>query len=103
MELEKAAHAPATHPSRTLEGKAQENPDEQQEERIQRREQAIINKIMKGEEKGHYYLLLGPKGSGKTSMMIQAVSRDSIFVGLHIEKLERPCKLIMSFLLTRRR
>ena len=33
----------------------------------------MIDRIIKGEERGHYYLLLGPKGSGKTSMMIQSV------------------------------
>lgn len=74
MELEKAAHAPAAHQSRTLEGKAQEDRDNAPEERIRRTEQHMIDKIMRGEEKGHYYLILGPKGSGKTSMMIQAVS-----------------------------
>lgn len=73
MELEKASQAPAAHKSTTLEGKKQENRDKDQEERIRRREQHMIDKIMKGEEKGHYYLILGPKGSGKTSMMIQAV------------------------------
>jgi predicted AAA+ superfamily ATPase len=73
MELEKASKAPAAHQSTTLEGKKQEDRDSEQEERIRRREQHMIDKIMKGEEKGHYYLILGPKGSGKTSMMIQAV------------------------------
>lgn len=73
MELEKAAHAPAAHQSTTLEGKSQEDRDKEPEERIRRTEQDMIDRIMRGEEKGHYYLLLGPKGSGKTSMMIQAV------------------------------
>jgi len=73
MELEKASHAPAAHKSTTLEGKKQEDRDGIPEERIRRKEQHMIDKIMRGEEKGHYYLLLGPKGSGKTSMMIQAV------------------------------
>lgn len=77
MELEKASHAPAAHRSTTLEGKKQEDRDNEPEEHIQRREQHLINKIMRGEEKGHYYLILGPKGSGKTSMMIQAVSPDN--------------------------
>lgn len=73
MELEKASHAPAAYSSSSLEGKRQEDRDNAPEERIRRKEQHMIDKIMRGEEKGHYYLLLGPKGSGKTSMMIQAV------------------------------
>lgn len=80
MELEKAAHAPAKHPAETIENKSQDTrADEQPEERIQRKEQNIIDKIMRGELKGHYYLLLGPKGSGKTTMMIQSVGLHGLF------------------------
>lgn len=44
------------------------------DERIRRVEQDMIDRIIKGQDKGHYYLLLGPKGCGKTSMIIQSVS-----------------------------
>ena len=74
LELEKAARAPAHFSASTVEGKDQEASPEL-EERIRRAEQDTIDRIIKGQDKGHYYLLLGPKGSGKTSMMIQAVSK----------------------------
>ena len=74
LELEKAARAPAQFSASTLENMSQEESQEL-EERIRRDEQDMIDKIIKGQEKGHYYLLLGPKGAGKTSMMIQAVSQ----------------------------
>lgn len=70
LELEKAARAPSSTSAKT-----QPNGEESQEPetRIRRAEQDMIDRIIKGEERGHYYLLLGPKGSGKTSMMIQSV------------------------------
>ena len=70
LELEKAARAPSSTPARTQsDGEESQEP----ETRIRRAEQDMIDRIIKGEERGHYYLLLGPKGSGKTSMMIQSV------------------------------
>ncbi|KAF2680314.1 hypothetical protein K458DRAFT_489996 [Lentithecium fluviatile CBS 122367] len=42
---------------------------------IQRDEQERINKIMRGEEKGRYHLLIGEKGTGKSSMLIEAMSK----------------------------
>ncbi|EJT96744.1 hypothetical protein DACRYDRAFT_92062 [Dacryopinax primogenitus] len=41
---------------------------------VRRREQDLVDRIMSGEEKGHYYLLLGPKGTGKGSMIMDAMS-----------------------------
>ncbi|KAI5279917.1 hypothetical protein KEM52_004240 [Ascosphaera acerosa] len=40
------------------------------------REQDIVNDIIDGSAVGHYYLLLGPKGVGKTSMIIDAMRRN---------------------------
>ncbi|KAF9690941.1 hypothetical protein EKO04_011229 [Ascochyta lentis] len=42
---------------------------------IQRDEQDKINKIISGETKGRYHLLLGEKGTGKSSMLIDAMSK----------------------------
>ncbi|KAI9756075.1 MAG: hypothetical protein M1815_004188 [Lichina confinis] len=38
-------------------------------------EQAKVDAIVRGDEKGHYYLVVGEKGSGKTSMLIDAMHR----------------------------
>lgn len=42
---------------------------------IPREEQERIDKIMRGEEKGRYHLLIGEKGTGKSSMLIEAMSK----------------------------
>ncbi|KAJ4304718.1 hypothetical protein N0V90_000245 [Kalmusia sp. IMI 367209] len=42
---------------------------------IPREDQERINKIMRGEEKGRYHLLIGEKGTGKSSMLIEAMSK----------------------------
>ena len=42
---------------------------------IPREEQERINKIMRGDEKGRYHLLIGEKGTGKSSMLIEAMSK----------------------------
>lgn len=40
---------------------------------IQRPEQAKINAILNAEDKGHYFLLIGEKGTGKSSMLLEAM------------------------------
>ncbi|RYP68439.1 hypothetical protein DL771_006703 [Monosporascus sp. 5C6A] len=40
---------------------------------IARAEQAIIDKIVDGSAQGHYYLVTGEKGTGKTSMILKAM------------------------------
>ncbi|KZO90345.1 hypothetical protein CALVIDRAFT_603010 [Calocera viscosa TUFC12733] len=40
---------------------------------VRRREQALVDRILSGAERGHYYLLLGPKGTGKGSMILSAL------------------------------
>ncbi|KAG8739061.1 hypothetical protein FRC10_006218 [Ceratobasidium sp. 414] len=42
---------------------------------MQRKEQEVVDSIMEGKEAGHYYLFLGPKGAGKTTMMIDAMRK----------------------------
>ncbi|KAF1972013.1 hypothetical protein BU23DRAFT_169686 [Bimuria novae-zelandiae CBS 107.79] len=42
---------------------------------IPREEQDRIDSIMRGEEKGRYHLLIGEKGTGKSSMLIEAMSK----------------------------
>ncbi|OBZ69997.1 hypothetical protein A0H81_10438 [Grifola frondosa] len=40
---------------------------------LRRKEQDLIDQIVHGEEFGHYFMLLGPKGSGKTTMIFDAM------------------------------
>ncbi|KAI8193838.1 hypothetical protein KHU50_012212 [Colletotrichum sp. SAR 10_65] len=42
---------------------------------VQRPEQARIDKIVDGSEVGHYFLILGEKGTGKSSMLIEAMRK----------------------------
>ncbi|KAI5298165.1 hypothetical protein KEM55_003734 [Ascosphaera atra] len=39
-------------------------------------EQEVVNQIIDGDMSGHYYLLVGPKGAGKTSMITEAMRRN---------------------------
>ncbi|TFY65435.1 hypothetical protein EVJ58_g1978 [Rhodofomes roseus] len=40
---------------------------------VRRREQTLLDRIIKGAEVGQYYLLLGPKGTGKGTMILDAM------------------------------
>lgn len=42
-----------------------------------RPEDDLIARILKGQERGRYYLILGPKGSGKTTSIIQAMKEQN--------------------------
>ncbi|KAK1978258.1 hypothetical protein LZ30DRAFT_691563 [Colletotrichum cereale] len=42
---------------------------------VQRPEQSRIDKIVDGSEGGHYFLILGEKGTGKSSMLIEAMRK----------------------------
>lgn len=42
---------------------------------IQRDEQAQIDAIIDGTDQGHYFLIVGEKGQGKTSMVLEAMQR----------------------------
>lgn len=42
-------------------------------EHLRRKEQDLVDRIIHGKEAGHYFVLMGPKGSGKTSMIFDAM------------------------------
>jgi hypothetical protein len=42
---------------------------------VLREEQAIVDKIVAGRETGHYHLLMGEKGTGKSSMLLEAMAK----------------------------
>lgn len=42
---------------------------------IHRAEQEKIDKIVNGEDRGHYHLLIGEKGVGKSSMLLEAMQK----------------------------
>ncbi|KAI5816825.1 hypothetical protein BZA77DRAFT_55643 [Pyronema omphalodes] len=44
---------------------------------IDLKQQERINNIVHGDESGHYYLLIGEKGTGKTSMLLTAMHRNA--------------------------
>ncbi|EGO00723.1 hypothetical protein SERLA73DRAFT_121157 [Serpula lacrymans var. lacrymans S7.3] len=42
-------------------------------EHLRRQEQDLVDAIITGEETGHYYVLVGPKGGGKSTMVFDAM------------------------------
>lgn len=52
-----------------------ESPDSAEERWIPRDEQSKVDDIVTGKSKGHYWLLIGEKGTGKSSMLIDAMSK----------------------------
>ncbi|KAF7114113.1 hypothetical protein CNMCM5793_007093 [Aspergillus hiratsukae] len=42
---------------------------------VVREEQERLNKIIEGKSGGHYYLIIGEKGTGKTSMLLEAMRK----------------------------
>lgn len=51
-------------------------PDEEDSEHwIQRAEQSKIDAIVTGNSRGHYHLIMGEKGSGKSSMLLEAMRK----------------------------
>lgn len=42
-------------------------------EHVRRREQDLIDRVIRGAEAGQYYMLLGPKGTGKGTMILDAM------------------------------
>ncbi|KAG8875956.1 hypothetical protein FRB97_004607 [Tulasnella sp. 331] len=42
---------------------------------VRREEQAVIDSIMHGKEHGHYFLIMGPKGVGKGTMILDAMRK----------------------------
>lgn len=49
--------------------------DEEDEHWIRRKEQEKIDAIVNGTERGHYHLLIGEKGTGKSSMLLDAMQK----------------------------
>lgn len=47
----------------------------EQEHWVQRPEQSHVDAIVSGEKSGHYYLLIGEKGTGKSSMLIESMRK----------------------------
>ncbi|KAL4795811.1 hypothetical protein BDV19DRAFT_362122 [Aspergillus venezuelensis] len=43
--------------------------------RIMRPEQNLMDRVVAGQEMGHYYLLFGEKGTGKNSMLLEAMQK----------------------------
>lgn len=56
-------------------GPAQPVDEDDYDRWIPREEQERINRIVRGEEKGRYHMLMGEKGTGKSSMLIEAMSK----------------------------
>lgn len=52
-----------------------DSPEEDTEHWIMREEQEKIDRIVSGKAGGHYYLLVGEKGTGKTSMLLDAMRK----------------------------
>ncbi|KAG8816542.1 hypothetical protein FRC17_000293 [Serendipita sp. 399] len=42
-------------------------------ENMRRREQGRLDTIISGQEVGHYYVMIGPKGTGKSTMILEAM------------------------------
>ncbi|KAL4899301.1 hypothetical protein BDW74DRAFT_189407 [Aspergillus multicolor] len=49
--------------------------DDEGEFRVTRPEQGFMDDVISGKIKGHYYLLFGEKGTGKTSMLLESMQK----------------------------
>ncbi|KAG9221165.1 hypothetical protein CCMSSC00406_0007339 [Pleurotus cornucopiae] len=74
--LELANASKKGHTQHTHEPESCDDPDADipWTEHLRRKEQDLIDRMIKGEEAGHYFILLGPKGSGKGTMIFDAMS-----------------------------
>ncbi|KAF4598672.1 hypothetical protein EYR40_007028 [Pleurotus pulmonarius] len=74
--LELANASKKSHAQHTHEAESCDDPDAEipWTEHLRRKEQDLIDRMIKGEEAGHYFILLGPKGSGKGTMIFDAMS-----------------------------
>ncbi|EUC62520.1 archaeal ATPase [Rhizoctonia solani AG-3 Rhs1AP] len=61
----------ANHPSRSSSRGMDD--DEFGGSHMKREEQHRVDSIMRGEDVGHYYLIMGPKGGGKSTMVVDAM------------------------------
>lgn len=53
-----------------------EDGDEESTAHLRRRDQAYIDRIVDGKEAGHYFLIMGPKGVGKSTMLVDAMRKN---------------------------
>lgn len=58
-----------------VEGSDVNDPDDQADHWIVRDEQSRIDGIVSGKEGGRYYLMIGEKGTGKASMLLEAMRK----------------------------
>jgi hypothetical protein len=62
-------------PAGGLTSRDDENDDDEEEEEIPnhilRSEQALVDRIVRGEETGSYWLIIGSKGTGKGTMIVE--------------------------------
>ena len=56
-------------------GNPLDNTEENDKHWIPRKEQTMIDAIVNGSERGHYHLLIGEKGTGKSSMLLEAMQK----------------------------
>ncbi|KAI6111969.1 hypothetical protein EDD16DRAFT_1485254 [Pisolithus croceorrhizus] len=47
--------------------------NDQSMEHLRRKEQDCVDNIIKGNTRGHYYFLIGPKGGGKSTLILEAM------------------------------
>ncbi|CUA71696.1 hypothetical protein RSOLAG22IIIB_04742 [Rhizoctonia solani] len=59
----------ANHPSRA----SGRGADDDGDSHMKREEQGRVDSIIRGSEVGHYYLFMGPKGGGKSTMVVDAM------------------------------
>ncbi|KAK8012602.1 hypothetical protein PG991_009977 [Apiospora marii] len=77
LQLRKMANAfQPGDPVLELSAHSKDTPDPDAEHWIPRPEQAKIDQIIHGEGKGHYFLIMGEKGSGKSSMILEAMRKN---------------------------
>jgi len=72
LELDRATHSNRFHTAR----EDSEAEGELHDAHLRRSEQGLVDRIIDGKEVGHYYLLLGAKGVGKSSMIIDAMRKN---------------------------
>lgn len=76
MVLDKIDHAfTPGDPALEIAGVMGKNQSRHEENWVPRDEQFKIDDIVAGRRVGHYYLIVGEKGSGKTSMLLEAMRK----------------------------
>jgi len=63
----------AVHAKKSSEDRQMADTTEELANHMRRKEQDIIDRIIHGDESGHYFMVLGCKGTGKTTMILDAM------------------------------